>query len=565
MTTVEYQIGASLNDLRCAFDASDIPVISKTQAVFGAGYQSTTVRRVGSLARFGPVNIPQGAIIDVAYLKLRCLTSRTEDTVRSKLWCEAVDNATDISDAGFTVEDLFDGGNNLLLAPTSKVTWEITADWVVGTDYNSASIVAPVQAVIGRAGWASSNYINVAWEDWEGLSTATANTYRYARSWDSSSIYAPILHIEYSTWGEAALSASGTLVAVGRLIAQDQATLAGSGAMTAAGRLIAQGVAILSGSGTLTAAACRVLQGSAALSAAGSLTATGLRTAFGAAVLSGSASQTAAGRLIARGADVLSGTGSLTALSGALKWGASTLSATGLSASAGFKVAKGTATLSASGTMTAICRITAWGTSVLSGSSTMTAAGRRLCFNTASLAGIGTMTAVGRLTAQGRAVLSAIGTLVADTLGGTAIKVLTEYLTLSDSRSLFLQKSALVDTISLTDVVKRGLLNYKVLTESIALVGSMLRTTKKRLTEVLSLISATTSVVLEVRCASDADDVGCYYNGSSYIFSTNETALVVGHCNATRSRCGAAIRFSNVTLPPSVIVDAAYVELTADG
>ena len=189
---ISRQVAASADDVRCVRDASDGHTFANNVAIFGAGYQSSTILKMGSAARFTDVQIPRKAIITKARLKLRARSTFTNDSVKSYLWCHAHDDSPQIAN---------DTALHALTPSATKVAWDDIEDWTAGTDYYSAnnSLITAVQAVVDRPGWNPGQAITVAWEDWDGRSTANANTYRSARTYDADTggIYAPILEIEY--------------------------------------------------------------------------------------------------------------------------------------------------------------------------------------------------------------------------------------------------------------------------------------------------------------------------------------------------------------------------------
>ena len=189
---ISRQVAASADDVRCVRDASDGHTFANNVAIFGAGYQSSTILKMGSAARFTDVQIPRKAIITKARLKLRARSTFTNDSVKSYLWCHAHDDSPQIAN---------DTALHALTPSATKVAWDDIEDWTAGTDYYSAnnSLITAVQAVVDRPGWNPGQAITVAWEDWDGRSTANANTYRSARTYDADTggTYAPILEIEY--------------------------------------------------------------------------------------------------------------------------------------------------------------------------------------------------------------------------------------------------------------------------------------------------------------------------------------------------------------------------------
>ncbi len=186
--TLDIHVAASVDDVTCRRN-NGTHTFSKILTTLVIGYSTSTQQKRGTALRFAGVNVPRGAIITAAYLRLVAVSSNSLTAVNSRLYCEAVDNSTAIADD----TTLHSRAAN----PTTKVDWDNIGAWVATTEYQSPSIVVPIQEVINRAGWVSGNALTVFFEDFEGRSTATTDTQRQFAGYDHTSLTEPILHIEY--------------------------------------------------------------------------------------------------------------------------------------------------------------------------------------------------------------------------------------------------------------------------------------------------------------------------------------------------------------------------------
>ncbi|MCK4782784.1 MAG: S8 family serine peptidase, partial [Desulfobacteraceae bacterium] len=177
--TVEYQVGSSYDDAYAYGSTSQV----WTAAYLKVGYTSTYgVPYYMSGVRFTNVNIPKGATIISAYLKIQSYTSDLTSSVYGKIQAEATDDAD-----AFNVRYIAD------LAKTSaSVNWDHTTSWSSNTWYPSPNIAGVVQEVIDRSGWSPNNSLAIFY------STRTASGgYRWFSSYDRGSSYAPKLEITY--------------------------------------------------------------------------------------------------------------------------------------------------------------------------------------------------------------------------------------------------------------------------------------------------------------------------------------------------------------------------------
>jgi len=139
---------------------------------------------LGSGALFTVPDILSGATITAAYLTIRDIWGDTGTGMKTNIYCQAADTGT--APSNYSTATTY--------TRTTGVAWDSDADWSSGTDYQSPSLVTPIQEVISRAGWASGNIIRLQWEN-DG---STAGTQRKCSSYNHSTTYCPRLHIEYT-------------------------------------------------------------------------------------------------------------------------------------------------------------------------------------------------------------------------------------------------------------------------------------------------------------------------------------------------------------------------------
>lgn len=188
--TLNIAVTASTDDCN-KYWSTNAWIFGTASVALAVGYQTATVNKHGLGLRFLNVTIPKDAPITAAYLICKSRANTAEVTVRSKISLWNGDDATTFSD----VTD-FDAK---FAAKTSQVTWSITDAWTTDSNYNSPSIVTPVQTVVNRAGWVSGNDMIVFWEDFEGLSDTDADYHdRRTYSYDLDTAKTNILHIEYT-------------------------------------------------------------------------------------------------------------------------------------------------------------------------------------------------------------------------------------------------------------------------------------------------------------------------------------------------------------------------------
>lgn len=180
---VDVQVGASLDD-----GYSDgAPSFNAIDGVLAVGNVSGVV--YDSWARIDSIAIPQGAIIDVAYITVVGETAGNDGAgTRTNIYLEDTDNTT--------TNPTTRAEHEALTRTTNFTAWDdvtIALDEVI----NSPSIVAVVQELVDRALWANGNNMRVLWDD-DG-SLGPGNDYYRTYSYDGSTVKAPKLHVEWHT------------------------------------------------------------------------------------------------------------------------------------------------------------------------------------------------------------------------------------------------------------------------------------------------------------------------------------------------------------------------------
>ncbi|MFC1795186.1 hypothetical protein ACFL3Q_16570, partial [Planctomycetota bacterium] len=178
--TVEFQVSASEDDGYAVNDntqnlSSDF-IRAGLSAFAGPPYYLSGIV-------FRNVDIPQGAEIVSASLKVRSYNSRLTDTVYGKIEAEASDNAA-----------AFDSSRHIGSLPntSASINWDIEEPWLADTWYTSPDIAYVIQEVINRDGWSSDNSLAIIYS-----TRQNEGGYRNISSYDRGSDSAPILEITY--------------------------------------------------------------------------------------------------------------------------------------------------------------------------------------------------------------------------------------------------------------------------------------------------------------------------------------------------------------------------------
>ncbi len=173
MPTLDLQVQVSADDVyRRQYDnyfaITDVLIVGGRSLTFD----------YGGCMRFTNVAIPKGANITTAYLTFRAYDDRSVSIVNCRIRAEQVDNATQISTGA--------SYDTRLAGATAAVDWNGIGAWTTSTEYNSPSIVSVIQTIVNRAGWVSTNAINIFWDDHDLRSSSADSCFRLADSRDLS-------------------------------------------------------------------------------------------------------------------------------------------------------------------------------------------------------------------------------------------------------------------------------------------------------------------------------------------------------------------------------------------
>lgn len=130
---------------------------SNTTGRVGVAYITGEFYGVG--LRFTSINIPQGADVTSAYLKVKCKESDikgNEQALKSKFWGEDSDDAAPFSDV-----TNYNGRSRT----SNTTTWDFSSNWTIGSWHTSPDLESIIQEIIDRPEWQSGNTIVVFWED----------------------------------------------------------------------------------------------------------------------------------------------------------------------------------------------------------------------------------------------------------------------------------------------------------------------------------------------------------------------------------------------------------------
>jgi hypothetical protein len=123
--------------------------------------------------RFQNITIPQGAVIDSAFIVITSHEPKTPDDVaKLTISAEAADNAPT-----FTMDALISDRT----ATSASVEWEVAEEWGLWTKHQSPDVKSIVQEIVDRSGWVSGNSIAfIVTGENQGVSE-----FENAREWES--------------------------------------------------------------------------------------------------------------------------------------------------------------------------------------------------------------------------------------------------------------------------------------------------------------------------------------------------------------------------------------------
>ena len=179
------------------YDASDnnyVPTQSADDCYIDAGAFTINLNAVNLLfgrsaallyscgVRFRVVDIPQGALIFKAYVRMRAVVNQAVNNV---ILAIAGDDADD--SAIFSTYANFAGRART----AAVVPWNPVPAFVAGTDYDTPDLSGIVQEVVGRPGWVLNNNLSILFDN----NGSTDGAYRSIYSWDDAAAPAPILYV----------------------------------------------------------------------------------------------------------------------------------------------------------------------------------------------------------------------------------------------------------------------------------------------------------------------------------------------------------------------------------
>jgi len=116
-----------------------------------AGWEGDDFNTLVAGLRFTNVQIPQGAIIDSAYLEVYAHEEENDQAFITIIG-EATDNAET-----FDLDNLITDRNQT----NDSVLWTVNEKWTIWTKYKSADFAQVIQEIVNRSGWKSGNALAI--------------------------------------------------------------------------------------------------------------------------------------------------------------------------------------------------------------------------------------------------------------------------------------------------------------------------------------------------------------------------------------------------------------------
>lgn len=183
MATFTKQVAASSDDCTCDVDDDFMQALTNDWVGFPRDADATSNRESG--LRFNNVTIPKDAIITSAKITGTAY-SNYSNTINCKIYGEDANDASTFSTAVN-----FEGRTRT----TAAVDWDTSADWVDGSDYDTADISTIIAEITSRAGWVSGNNLVIFIQN-DGTAGSTRRNFR---SYDyAGNVDGPVLTVEYS-------------------------------------------------------------------------------------------------------------------------------------------------------------------------------------------------------------------------------------------------------------------------------------------------------------------------------------------------------------------------------
>lgn len=184
----EEQVGASADDAARRMVTSAYSRIADDLEI---GFLNSSYKRLIIGFRFQTVPLPDDVILDSASITVTSLSGAAGTPVNTRIRCEDIDDAAEMPATAGAFDTKF--GNKT----TAFVNWDGIGTQPIDTEYTSPDISSPVQEVIDRVGWSSSNDLVIFWDDDDERGTA----YRVIYSYDASSTKAAKFNASYTGGG----------------------------------------------------------------------------------------------------------------------------------------------------------------------------------------------------------------------------------------------------------------------------------------------------------------------------------------------------------------------------
>lgn len=136
---------------------------------------------------FRNVNVPLGANIISAYLRIRSYDRYLTELVYGRIEAEAIDDTADFGDSRLI---------GSLSKTSASVDWDLYEPWSEDTWYTSPDIADVIQEVVGREGWSANNSLAIFYS-----TRQPEGGYRCFSSYDRDDPNAPKLEITYAVDG----------------------------------------------------------------------------------------------------------------------------------------------------------------------------------------------------------------------------------------------------------------------------------------------------------------------------------------------------------------------------
>ena len=181
MATITRRVSASPDD----FYTLNGGIFNSGQFLTATGAYSTTFYGYNSGLRFQGIQVPQGVVIENAYLTFVSFANDLGTACYTRFYGEAADNAARVID----FEDYVARSRT-----AQYVNWT-PPGWYTNNSYNSPELKSIIQEIVNRGGWVPGNALSLFWQD--NNSVRSSPNYRKPYSYDGDPNKAALLTITY--------------------------------------------------------------------------------------------------------------------------------------------------------------------------------------------------------------------------------------------------------------------------------------------------------------------------------------------------------------------------------